>query len=56
VTAANPELEKKKLPALKLLSEEDWRRKDQKGSSGAMFLDPDAAGALPQLLLFQYVM
>ncbi len=41
VAAANPGLEKKGLPALKLLSKEEWRKKDQKQGSGMMALDPD---------------
>jgi len=52
VAAANTELEKKGLPALKLLSEEDWRKKDQKQGSGMMALDPGLGGQELQALSF----
>jgi photosystem II stability/assembly factor-like uncharacterized protein len=52
VAAANPELEKKKLPALKLLSEDDWRKRDQKQGSEMMALDLDIRGQGLQALFF----
>ena len=52
VAAANTELEKKGLPALKLLSEEDWRKKDQKQGSGMMALDRGLGGQELQALSF----
>jgi photosystem II stability/assembly factor-like uncharacterized protein len=55
MAAANPELEKKKLPGLKLLTEEEWRKKGQEAGSGGMMLEPDRPDAVTQLLLFLHV-
>jgi len=55
ITAANPELEQKKLTGLKLLSEEDWRKKGQDQGSGGMLLEADRDGGFPQALHFLYL-
>jgi photosystem II stability/assembly factor-like uncharacterized protein len=55
MAAANPELEKKGLPALKLLAEQDWRKKDQKQGSGMMAFDPEMSEHYLQVLLFVLV-
>jgi len=55
VAAANPELEKKKLPGLKLLTEEDWRKKGQDQGSGGMLLEAERAVGFPQALLFLHL-
>jgi len=52
VAAANPELEKKGLPALKLMSEQDWRKKDQKQGSGMMAFDPEMGEQLLHVIYF----
>jgi photosystem II stability/assembly factor-like uncharacterized protein len=54
ITTANSELEKKRLPLLRLLTEEDWRKKDQK-ASGGMMLEPEA-GEFPQLFCLQHIL
>jgi photosystem II stability/assembly factor-like uncharacterized protein len=55
IAADNSELEIKKLPALKLLSQEDWRRKDQKGGGAATLGGADLAGLFQQLFVLQHV-
>ena len=49
---ANPELEKKKLPGLKLLTEDEWRKKGQDQGSSGMLLEADREGEFPQVLCF----
>ena len=56
IADANPELEKKKLPGLKLLTEEEWRKKDQKSGGGGMMLDAEIFSALQQRIYIQHVM
>jgi photosystem II stability/assembly factor-like uncharacterized protein len=55
IAAANPELEKKKLPGLKLLSEEEWRKKGQEQGSGGLMLEPESGNDLTQTLWFLHV-
>jgi len=55
IGAVNPELEKKNLPTLKLLSEEEWRKKGQEQGSSGTLLDADRGGELPQVLSFLMV-
>ena len=55
LTAANPELEKKTLSPLKLLSQEEWRKKDQKQGGGMLVLDPDGEGNELQVLYFVHI-
>jgi len=55
MAAANPELDKNKLPPLKLLTEEDWRKKDQKRGSGTLLFDADRNGADHELFYFLYL-
>ncbi|HKM90362.1 MAG TPA: hypothetical protein VJX29_07095, partial [Candidatus Acidoferrales bacterium] len=55
LAAANPELDKNKLPGLKLLSEEDWRKKDQRQGSGMLVMDPEPGGLDLQVLPYLWV-
>ena len=52
MTSLNPELDKKKLPALKLLTETEWRKKADEKSSGGMMVEPDRLEGISQLFSF----
>ena len=56
IAALNPQLGGKQLPGLKQLSQEEWRKKDQKAGGAGMALDPDRAGDVMQPVSFQHVM
>ena len=55
MTSANPALDKKKLPALKLLGEEEWRKKEAEKSGGGMSVDGDLVEDLRQVFSFLHV-
>jgi len=55
MTSANPALDKKKLPALKLLGEEEWRKKEAEKSGGGMSVEGDFVGDLRQVFSFLHV-
>ncbi len=55
LAAANPELDKKKLPTLKLLSEENWRKKAEEKGSGGLLVDEDQGGNALQVIYFLHV-
>lgn len=55
IASANPELEKQKLPALKLLTEPEWRKKSDDKASGGMLVEADRGEELMQLFSFLYV-
>ena len=55
MASANPELDKKKLPTLKLLNEEEWRKKAEEKGGGGMSLEGDLANELSQVFNFLHV-
>ena len=52
MASANPRLEQKKLPGLKLLTEEEWRKKGQEQGSGGMLLEGEGGADISQAVYF----